>query len=94
MPSPQPDEVRAALDATCDALMTLEALRSRGVDLAWDPERHLPEAIGLLRQAIAELLLARGGEESIVRYGFVLGDTPAPRPRGGGSPHASPRRTA
>ncbi len=74
---PHPEDVRSAIDATCDALMTLEAIRAQTEDCGWDEQCHLIEAIGLLRQAIKELRLARGGEESVVAAGFVLGEESA-----------------
>ena len=74
---PQPDDVRSALEATCDALMTLESVRATTDDCSWDEERHLIEAIGLLRQTIRELRLARGDQESVVARGFVVGDASA-----------------
>jgi hypothetical protein len=88
------DDVRAALEATCDALMMIESLRTKRGQHARDPGPHLIEAIAMLRQAIKELRLARGGEESVVGRGFVVSYAPVVGDREARSFQASPRRTA
>jgi hypothetical protein len=72
------DHVYSALEATCDALMTLEsvavALGDRGGE-AGVPV-HVAQAIASLRRAIRDLRLARGTEESAVALGFVVETSP------------------
>jgi hypothetical protein len=89
----RPDYVQNALEATCDALITLESIRAspardRKADL------QVVQAMSSLRQAISELRLAHAEEdESMVGLGFVV-RTNARRRAATPVPQASPRRTA
>jgi hypothetical protein len=72
---PTPDHVRAALEASCGALIALELIRARMTDAADDVrsmQGHITEAIDSLTQAIGELRLARDDQASAVALGFVL----------------------
>jgi hypothetical protein len=75
------DHVQNALEATCDALMTLEAI---GVveDAAGSPGKRvrLAQAIASLRRGVTELRLAHGADESVVALGFVVDTGPERRP--------------
>jgi hypothetical protein len=68
------DHVRHALEATCDALMALEsiALALRDGDGEPGVPVRVSQAIASLRQAIGDLRLARGVDESAVGRGFVV----------------------
>jgi hypothetical protein len=92
------DHIQTALEAICGALITLESICSQSAR-APIPGRmlrtQLTRAIESLRQATAELRLARDEEQSVLGLGFVLAPTRG-RSGGGsrGSRHPSPRRTA
>jgi hypothetical protein len=88
-----PDYVQNALEATCDALMTLESIRGAPGARGYSSELQVTQAIASLRQAISELRLARGNEESMVALGFVVGTAPERRDQRPRS-QARPRRTA
>jgi hypothetical protein len=64
--------VQNALEATCDALMTLESCRAASSGRRSSLQLHVTRAIGSLRQAISELRQARGDDDSIVAHGFVV----------------------
>ena len=92
---PARDDVMIALEASCGALLALEAARAsaamEGAELR-DTRRHIKRAIELLHQAIAELRLAEAEGASMLAAGFVAPSQPGsskPQPR-----HPSPRRTA
>jgi hypothetical protein len=94
---PHSDAVLTALEATCDALMTLESGRAEADERISDPARHhLGEAIALLRRAMEELRLARGRQESVVGRGFVVSQAPPVADRRSRPVPAQerPRRTA
>lgn len=93
------DFVYSALEATCDALMTLESIRDSAAAVrASAPsasEPHVAQAIASLRHAIAELRLARSRDTSPIALGFVVRSTcelPGETRRRTGQPR--PRRTA
>lgn len=94
---PTLDQIEAALEAACGALITLESISpgaSRGLDDADEMQRHVGLAIRSLRQAIEELRLAQSNGSSALAIEFVL-NTRAPR--GSAEPGPSqtkPRRTA
>jgi hypothetical protein len=89
-----PDYVQNALEATCDALMTLETIRAAPGPRSGSSELQVAQAIASLRQAIIELRLARGEEESAVALGFVVRTSPQRRAKRRPVPQARPRRTA
>jgi hypothetical protein len=89
-----PDYVQNALEATCDALMTLESIRVAPSDRGWSSELQVGQAIASLRQAISELRLAYGDDASMVGLGFVVRTPPQRRDERPRVPHARPRRTA
>jgi hypothetical protein len=89
-----PDYVQNALEATCDALMALESIRVAPGARGRSSELQVAQAIASLRQAISELRLARGEEESMVALGFVVGTSPQRRGKRPRVPQARPRRTA
>lgn len=86
-----------ALEASCDALMVLQSMESRdtGSDGSGYPAtRHLLHAIDSLRNAIAQLRMARDENASLIALGFVLRDD-CVQVRGARSErHVRPRRTA
>jgi hypothetical protein len=97
-PTPSADHLESALEASCDALITLEAIPSTSGSEAGDRPRtrlHVAQAIELLRRAIAELQLAHNVDGPGLALGFVLR---AERERSVGRANpdaqASPRRTA
>jgi len=93
--STSPDYVQNALEAACDALMTLELIGGSEQTLAPSTELNVAQAIASLRHAISELRLAHDHDSSGVALGFVLqtaSERPANQP--GASRQARPRRTA
>ncbi len=83
------DDVQAAVEASCDALITLERLAADLADQATGASglrEQVADAVQCLRNTIAELRSGQGG----VAIGFVL-----ERAAGAGSRRqSSPRRTA
>jgi hypothetical protein len=88
------DRIEAALEATCDALMTLQSIEALP-SIPNDPGRvHVAQAISQLRQAIDELRDAQAEGQTGLALGFVLaGDRREPGHKDPGC-HSSPRRTA
>jgi hypothetical protein len=89
------DRFEVALEATCDALMTLQSIDVHSA-VAEDERvgRHVTQAISDLRHAIDELRKAQTHGHTGLGLGFVLA-----RDRRNGSPgdepgQSSPRRTA
>jgi hypothetical protein len=69
------DDVEAALDASCGALMTLQSMRMQAQDSAASAlteQVHVQHAIDSLRQAILELRMARRQVASAIALGFVI----------------------
>src|SRR6478672_7620542 len=89
----RPDYVQNALEATCDALITLESIRAAPAAGDWRPDLQVVQAITSLRQAISELRLAHAEDESAVALGFVV-RTKASHEKRSRLGQASPRRTA
>ncbi len=93
------DHLQTALEAGCDALITLQALDARltGDGGSTPPATldeassrvQLTQAIEALRAAISELRLARDQDLSALGLGFVMGTGEA-----GSGDYTSPRRTA
>jgi hypothetical protein len=73
--APARDDVVTALEASCGALLALEATQAstpeEDVDLL-DARGHVNRAIELLREAIAELRCAEGDRASALARGFVV----------------------
>jgi hypothetical protein len=89
------DPVQDALEASCDALMTLESIRAGSAAENRTKQLHLAQAMASLRHAIAELRLVRPEGESIVGLGFVCEpETGSDQHARGDRSQASPRRTA
>jgi hypothetical protein len=91
VPSEVAGHVLVALEASCDALITLESLPGRGADDEHGVERRIAQASDALRQAIAQLRSVIAGEQNALALGFVVQPAAAERDQGG---HARPRRTA
>jgi len=92
---PTPDYVQNALEASCDALMTLESIRTVPAGDGSEPgaQLHVAQAIASLRHAISELRLAHDHDASMVGLGFVVKTVPG-RPQNRRGRQARPRRTA
>ena len=88
------DRIGAALEASCDALMTLQSIEVLP-RIADDPaEANVAEAISRLRQAIDALRDAQAEGQTGLALGFVLtGDRREPS-RQDKANQSSPRRTA
>jgi hypothetical protein len=85
--TPATDYIQNALEATCDALMTLESIpasgetsRASGAASAAS-DLHVAQAIASLRHAISELRLAHAHEGSALALGFVMRPRSRRRPR-------------
>ena len=93
------DRIEAALDAACGALVTVDSITpgaGAGLSDTDGMQRHLGLAIRSLREAIAELRLARSNGSSALAIEFVLKGN-AGAPRGSVKPdpgQTKPRRTA
>jgi hypothetical protein len=69
------DNVHAALEASCDALLMLQSLRlsAAGSDLATARDLvYVQRAIESVHRAIEELRLTRRGGASPAAFGFVM----------------------
>ena len=67
------DHVRAATEATCEALLAIELLQSLDdPDRSVQDRRHLSQATASLRRALAELRLASTDPPGVLTLGFVL----------------------
>lgn len=72
---PDQDPLEAALEASCGALITLEAIHCTAAGIG-EPDgvgAHLAHAVSALREAIDELRLAHINHATGVALGFVLG---------------------
>lgn len=92
------DFVYSALEATCDALMTLESIHDCTAAMPGSgpsaTEPHLTQAIASLRHAIAELRLAGSRDTSPIALGFVVRSARERPGDSGNGTQARPRRTA
>lgn len=75
------DNVQDALQAMCDALITLESIGASPPDGRRDPgiSVHVARAITSLRRAVSDLRRAQGADVSAVSLGFVLDASPRRR---------------
>lgn len=74
-PSSEPEYLQKALEAACDALMTLESERILSGGRREKPteaQMHVAQAAAALRHAINELRLAHDRNASSVALGFVV----------------------
>jgi hypothetical protein len=70
------EHIRTALEAGCEALLTMQLLRARAVGAAAPTsgdDVQLVQAIESLRRGIAELRLACHEEAGVLTLGFVVG---------------------
>ena len=89
------DRIGLSLEATCDALVTLQSIDApssapEDVRLAG----HVSEAIFHLRHAINELREAQSKGQTGLAMGFVLARDQRGSSSDGGADQSSPRRTA
>jgi hypothetical protein len=69
------DHYEAALEASCDTLITLQLLHASAEEASTpvaEVERHISRAIRSLRHAITELRLAHGERRNMLTMGFVV----------------------
>ena len=67
------DHIRAATEATCEALLAIELLEAAdGPDRSVQDHVHLSQAAASLRRAVAELRLASADPSGVLTLGFVL----------------------
>jgi len=74
------EHFEAALEASCETLITLQLMRALVIEPPDDMgrlEAQTNRAIKSLRRAIAELRLAHGDGPNLLPVGFVLGSGPA-----------------
>ena len=89
------DRIGVALEATCDALMTLQSIDVLPeMSESGDGEAHVAFAIAHLRHAIDELRDAQAQGQTGLALGFVLARDQRNWNRDGESGQSSPRRTA
>lgn len=89
------DRIGIALDAGCDALMTLQAIDVLPSMREGGPVgRHIEYAISHLRSAIGELRDAQTQGQTGLALGFVLARDARHSTGDGGPDQSSPRRTA
>lgn len=89
------DHIRAATEASCEALLAIELLEAAdGPDRSIQDRLHLSQAAASLRQAIAELRLAYSDPPGVLTLGFVIGPSESTRAATGVGAHSSPLRTA
>jgi hypothetical protein len=72
--------VEAALEASCESLITLQLMRALVIEPPEEIgrlEAQTNRAIKSLRRAMAELRLACGEQPNMLPVGFVLGRDPA-----------------
>lgn len=88
------DRIGAALEATCDALITLQSIDVLP-GIAEDPgEVQVAEAISHLRQAIDQLRDAQAKGQTGLALGFVLAGEKRESDLRDRASQSSPRRTA
>lgn len=93
---PALDHLEAALEVTCATLIALQATSTglhRGDTDPLVAQAQLGDAIGSLREAIAELRALHDAETSVLAFGFVLADGRPSRARARRR-QFRPRRTA
>ena len=89
------DRVGAALEATCDALMTLQSIDVLpGIPENGNREGHVARAISHLRHAVDELRDAQAHSQTGLALGFVLARDQRSSSGDGEPDQSSPRRTA
>lgn len=72
-----PDHLDPALEASCEALVALQLMRTLGGDQIQGAEGQMSRAIKSLRLAIAELRMARIQRASALAHGFVADLAPS-----------------
>ena len=90
---PADSHIEAALEATCEALMTLELIRASAADDA-ALRNELRRTARCMRRAIAELRVASGEPDTALSYGFVLAEPPVRFRAIRGGDQSNPLRTA
>ena len=89
------DAIGMALEATCDALLTLQSIQPRtALPEDGSGERHIARAISDLREAIDELHEAQAQGQTGLALGFVLAQSRGESSGEGGPRQSIPRRTA
>jgi hypothetical protein len=89
------DRIGVALEATCDALITLQSIDVRpGTSDDGHGETHVAYAIAHLRHAIEELRDAQAQGQTGLALGFVLARDQRNRSADKEPGQSSPRRTA
>ena len=89
------DRIGVALEATCDALMTLQSIDVLpSMPENGTREGHVARAISHLRHAIDELRDAQARGQTGLALGFVLARDQRSSSGDGGPDQSSPRRTA
>ena len=89
------EHVRAATEASCEALLAIELLEAADCpDRSVQDRLHMSQAAASLRRAIAELRLASSDPPGVLTLGFVLGTERVRVRRNGADAHSSPLRTA
>lgn len=89
------DRIGVALEATCDALITLESIDVLpGMDEDAHTGRHIAQGISHLQHAIQELRDAHAQGQTGLSLGFVLARDRRNSSNDGRTGQSSPRRTA
>jgi hypothetical protein len=92
---PVPDRVGMALEATCDALITLQSIDVvPNTPVEEGGEGHVARAIAHLRHAVDELRDAQAQGQTALALGFVLARHQRTSAGDAESGQSSPRRTA
>ena len=89
------DRVEVALEATCDALMTLQSIDALArIPAGENGKGHIARAISHLRHAVDELRDAQAAGQTGLALGFVLAREQRNSNADGETGQSSPRRTA
>jgi hypothetical protein len=90
------DRIGVALEATCDALMTLQSIDVLPNDIEEDGNGagHVARAMSHLRSAVEELRNAQAHGQTGLAFGFVLARDQRSSSGEGEPDQSSPRRTA
>jgi hypothetical protein len=91
------DHYEAAIEASCDALITLQLIRASATsssDQIADIEGQITRAIQSLQRTVAELRLAQAERRSAFVIDFVLGTDVGDCGVESGRTQSTPRRTA
>jgi hypothetical protein len=92
---PRLDRIGVALEASCDALITLQSIdMGPGTDEAPSVEGHVAQAISHLQHAIEELRHAQAQGQTGLALGFVIARDRRSSSTDGQPGQSSPRRTA